>query len=266
MSKNILITGASSGFGKEILAVLQKAGYNAIGTTRNIERYADREDFLALDVTNQASVDHCIKTFIRKYGDIDVLINNAGTVLTGPVESTSIEEAKLQFETNFFGIVRMNQAVIPLMRSKNKGIILHISSIGGFVGVPYQAFYSATKFALEGYIESLRIEVRNTKLEVFSVCPGDSNTNISNNRTLVNSIPPYYQSEMDHMVRQLEKCEKEGFKPKKLALFILKLIRKEKGFNVRYYFGALLQRWAPRIKSFVPSKVFQYLIEMIYKL
>jgi short-subunit dehydrogenase len=121
---------------------------------------------LQLDVTSDKSVNACIRAVIKRTGHIDILINNAGYGLSGAIEETSIQEAKSQFETNFFGAVRMVKTVLPIMRQQRRGQIINIRSMGGVVGNPFLGFYSASKFALEGYTEALHHEVKRFNITV----------------------------------------------------------------------------------------------------
>src|SRR5437660_2901591 len=173
MSQTILVTGASSGIGQSTARLLAERGFTVFGTARKPDS-AKREPFtmLALDVRSDESVRACVAQVITKSGRLDVLVNNAGYAMMGAAEETSVEEAKAQFETNFFGIVRMVNAVLPGMRAAGAGKIINISSLAGNTAIPFSAFYSASKFALEGYSESLWYEVRPFGITVSLVEPG----------------------------------------------------------------------------------------------
>jgi len=147
MSQTILVTGASSGIGQSTAQLLAERGFTVFGTARKPDA-AKRAPFtmLALDVRSDESVRACMEQVIAKAGRLDVLVNNAGYAMMGAAEETSVEEAKAQFETNFFGIVRMVNAVLPGMRAAGAGKIINISSLAGNTAIPFSAFYSATKF------------------------------------------------------------------------------------------------------------------------
>jgi NAD(P)-dependent dehydrogenase (short-subunit alcohol dehydrogenase family) len=157
----VLITGASSGVGQSTARLLARRGFTVFGTSRNPSS-ADRVpgvEMLTLDVRDDDSVRACVETILHRSGRLDVVINNAGYELAGALEELSSEEARAQFETNFFGVVRMVNAVLPLMRHQKRGHIINVSSLTGLTASPFLGIYSASKFALEGYTEALRHEV-----------------------------------------------------------------------------------------------------------
>src|SRR5262245_47487212 len=159
--KVVLITGASSGVGQSTARLLSRQGYKVFGTSRNpaSAEVIPTVEVLALDVRSDDSVAACVKAVVNEVGRVDILVNNAGYELAGALEETSIDETKAQFETNFFGVVRMVKAVLPSMRQQKQGKIINVSSLAGVSSIPFMGFYSATKFALEGYTKALRMEV-----------------------------------------------------------------------------------------------------------
>jgi short-subunit dehydrogenase len=181
--KVVLITGASSGFGKSAAALLAGRGYKVYGTSRKPQSGSDgKVHTLALDVDSDTSVKSCVETLLGREGRIDVLVNNAGAALTGGAEETTIEEAKAHFETNFFGAVRMTKAVLPTMRKQKSGKIINISSIAAKIPVPFEGYYAAAKAALLAYSESLRQEVKSLNVHVSVIEPGFFKTNLTNQR------------------------------------------------------------------------------------
>ena len=177
-SRVVLVTGASSGIGQAVARLLQRAGCTVFGTSRVRTGMMDGVEMLPLDVRSGESVSDCVKAVLERAGRLDVLVNNAGYVLRGAVEETALEEARGQFETNFFGLVRMVEAVLPVMRGQGGGRIINISSLAGLSAVPFLGFYSASKFALEGYSEALFNEVRPFHIHVSLVEPGFVKTNL----------------------------------------------------------------------------------------
>ncbi len=178
----ILISGASTGIGLATAKLLAAQGHMVFGTSRQPENMAVTDfTLLRLDVNDDASVTACIEAVLAQVGRIDVLVNNAGVSLSGAVEEASIEDAKRLFETNFFGVLRMVNAVLPVMRQQRSGHIINISSLAGIMGVPYIGLYSASKHALEGYSEALRYEVKPFGIRVALVEPGDTRTDIAIN-------------------------------------------------------------------------------------
>lgn len=176
MGKVVLITGASSGIGKATALEFAKKGFTVYGAAR---RVGEMTDLLAqgintveLDVTNECSMIGCVNHIIEREGCIDVLVNNAGYGSYGAVEDVSIEEARRQFEVNIFGLARMVQLVLPSMRQNRLGRIVNISSIGGKVYTPYGAWYHATKFAVEGFSDCLRMELSSFGIDVIVIEPG----------------------------------------------------------------------------------------------
>jgi len=159
MSKTILITGGSSGIGKSMGEFLIKKGFNVYGTSRFPEKYTDSLfPILKLDVTKPDSIRECVETLLAKTNTIDVLINNAGVGITGPLEEIPMAEMKNNFETNFFGPIGMINAVLPSMRAQKSGLIINITSIAGYMGLPFRGVYSASKGALELITEAYRME------------------------------------------------------------------------------------------------------------
>jgi NAD(P)-dependent dehydrogenase (short-subunit alcohol dehydrogenase family) len=169
-----LVTGASSGIGRAIAARLAGAGYTVFGTSRVPGKAPALQGvtFLPLDVADDASVAACVQAVVDRAGRLDLLVNNAGIAVMGAVEETSLALAWQQFETNFFGVVRVTQATLPVMRRQRSGRIINVSSISALVPIPFAGFYSASKAALEGLTEVLRAEVAALGIRVAMVEPG----------------------------------------------------------------------------------------------
>jgi NAD(P)-dependent dehydrogenase (short-subunit alcohol dehydrogenase family) len=168
---SIIVTGASSGIGAAIAKRFAAGGWRVFATMRRPPADAGR-DCLALDVTDDASAKACVAEVLARSGRIDALVNNAGITLMGAAEETSMAEAERLFATNFFGVHRMSAAVLPAMRAQQQGRIVTIGSIAGFLPKPFEAFYSAAKHALEGYVESLDHEVRSLGVRAVLIEPG----------------------------------------------------------------------------------------------
>jgi NAD(P)-dependent dehydrogenase (short-subunit alcohol dehydrogenase family) len=191
-SKVILITGASSGIGRAMASHLARQGYQVYGTSRapNAD-IMDGFTLLPLDVTSDQSVHACVNEVIRRAGRLDVLINNAGLDILGALEETSLDEAKRLFETNFFGVVRMVQAVLPHMRARRSGQIINVSSGLGRVVWPFEGIYIASKHALEAYTEVLAYETQTLGIKVSMIEPGYFKTNIGAAMHITPPIPDY---------------------------------------------------------------------------
>ncbi len=193
-----LITGCSTGIGRATAVELTKRGFDVVATARRPEMLADLDvaATLALDVDSDASVAGAVAAA----GDVDVLVNNAGFGVTGPAERVPLSEVKRMFETNVFGVIRMVQAVLPQMRERESGAIVNITSLAGRVAPPLDAFYSASKFAVEGFTEALHYEVGHFGIRVVMIEPGVFETNFgANAQNHGYDEPPY-----DELVRQWE--------------------------------------------------------------
>lgn len=180
MKKVALITGASSGIGESAAVLLQEKGFKVYGAARRIEKMQDLEAkgilTIALDITEEESIVNCVNTILEKEGRIDVLVNNAGYGSYGAVEDVPMEEARRQFDVNIFGLARLTQLVLPKMREHHYGKIVNISSMGGRVYTAFGAWYQATKHALEGWSDCLRLEVKPFGIDVVIIEPGGVKT------------------------------------------------------------------------------------------
>jgi NAD(P)-dependent dehydrogenase (short-subunit alcohol dehydrogenase family) len=160
----VFISGASSGIGNACAAFLAKKGYIVYGTSRKPAKAPRKADeffeLISMDLSDTASIHAAVKLVLEKEGRIDVLLCNAGMGISGPVEESPLEDIRRQMDINFLGAVQLIQAVLPAMRQAGSGRILVTGSIAGRIGLPFQAFYSASKFALEGFVEALRMEIR----------------------------------------------------------------------------------------------------------
>jgi NAD(P)-dependent dehydrogenase (short-subunit alcohol dehydrogenase family) len=248
-----LVTGSSSGIGFETALLLARNGFNTYASMRNLEKskniteIANREKLplqvVQLDVNDDKSVKEAIdKIVVAENQRIDILINNAGYGLLGALEDLSIEEIKAQFETNFFGVVRVTQQVLPIMRKQNDGIIVNISSVGGRIGIPGLSAYHSTKFALEGLSESISYELEPFGIRVVIIEPGFVRTNIMNSSIIAKKAldrkSPYFSS-----IRQLEKSFKSAMEntsasspPDEVAKIILQAVTSERP-KLRYAVG-----------------------------
>jgi NAD(P)-dependent dehydrogenase (short-subunit alcohol dehydrogenase family) len=252
----VLVTGASSGIGRSIGELLAGKGFRVFGTSRDPGRSAPSElAMLPLDVRSDLSVDGCIRDVLLQSGRLDVLINNAGYDLAGALEETSLAEAKEQFETNFFGAVRMTQAVLPVMRGQRSGWIVNISSLAGLLGVPFHGFYSASKHALEGYTETLRHEVKAFNIRVSLIEPSYVRTGLAgSSRAAANSIGDY-----DGMRRRaltvFERSVQEGEEPREVAKVVAAVLT-DRFPRVRCRVGKLA-KWLPRLRAVSSQRAFE---------
>ena len=183
MKKNILVTGASSGFGLLVANELHTRGYNVIGTSRNPEKYASKLPFkmIALDLDSEQSINSFSERIFKEIGQLDILINNAGFLVSGIAEETPIELGRQQLETNFWGTIKVTNAVLPYFRKQKFGKIITVGSIVGLVSFPNSAYYAASKHALEGYFKALRYELNEFNIRVAMIEPSAFKTSILDN-------------------------------------------------------------------------------------
>ncbi|QDX96727.1 oxidoreductase [Pectobacterium carotovorum subsp. carotovorum] len=249
-----LITGASSGIGEAIAEQLALAGYTVYGTSRQGALLGNKRfEMLSLDVTSDKSVKEAVSELIRREGRIDLLVNNAGFGLSpAGAEESSLEQAQAIFDTNFLGIVRMVQAVVPHMRQQRVGRIINIGSILGMVPMPYMALYAASKHAVEGYSEALDHELRTRGIRVSVIEPAYTKTQFEANNVLPDAMLDEYASVRRELGKVVKKAMENADDPAVVAKVVLKVAR-EKHPKIRYTSGtaaahlALLRRFAPSL-------------------
>lgn len=194
--KTALLTGASSGIGKAAALALMDAGYSVVGTSRSAAPGEVRDGIrmIACDVTSDESVAAAVALAHGELGHIDLLVNNAGFGVTGASEESSITQVHSLFETNYYGVVRVTNAVLPIMRKQGSGRILNVGSALGFIPAPYSAHYSATKHAVEGYSESLDHEVREFGVRVAVIEPAATRTSFESSNIPADTQVPVYNA------------------------------------------------------------------------
>jgi NAD(P)-dependent dehydrogenase (short-subunit alcohol dehydrogenase family) len=250
----VLVTGASSGIGLACATHLAGRGYRVYGTSR---RPGTGDFTLTMDVTDDQSVERGVALVLEREGRLDILVNNAGMGVAGPVENTSIEEAKRQLDVNFFGAFRVCRAVLPAMRSRRSGYIVNIGSIGGLIAIPYQAMYSASKFALEGLSESLRMEIRPFGIKVVIIEPGDHKTAITENRTAMSGGTDAYGESFQAALARTAHDEQSGPGPEQVARLLYRIVNTSNP-RLRYTIGPAQQRAAVWLKRLLPYSVTEY--------
>lgn len=251
-SKIAIVTGASSGIGAATAELLANAGYKVYGTSRKGAQGPQRSyKMIALDVNSEESIEAALKEVVQIEGRIDLLVNNAGFgVAPGGAEESSIEQTKMLFDTNFFGIVRMTRAVVPYMKKQGEGRIINIGSILGLIPAPYMATYAATKHAVEGFSESLDHELRTRGIRVSVVEPGYTNTDFEANTQEVDVKLDEYAIARKALAKLIKIAVAGGDDPKVVANVVLKAAN-AKHPKVRYAAGKLscqlsfLRRFAP---------------------
>jgi len=268
MKKIILITGISSGFGKKTAQLLSEKGHIVYGTVRKNIDQLPLVNYLTADLTDNLSIRSAVAAIIEKEGRIDILINNAGMHTGGSIETSPIENIKLQMDTNFMGTAVLTREVLPIMRKQGGGTIINFSSIGGLMGLPFQGFYSAGKFAIEGFSEALRMEVSAFNIKVIVINPGDFNTsNTANRRAYLAPAGPNdpYSGQFTRTLAIIEKDESDGWKPEVLARKIVK-ITECKNPRQRYIIASFEQKLAVVLKKIIPGKWFRLILQDHYKI
>lgn len=267
MSKVILITGGSSGIGKAIGDYLVTQNFIVYGTSRTPEKYTySNFNLLPLDVTQSESITLLVSKVIEKEAKIDVLINNAGVGITGPVEETPIAEIKKAFNTNFYGPLALTEAVLPYMRQQKQGLIINITSIAGYMGLPYRGIYSATKAALEITTEAYRMELKSFGINMTCIAPGDFATNIAAGRyhaPVLQHSP--YKEPYSNTLKIINEHVNQAASPVKVAKTILKIIN-TKNPKVHYKVGSSLQKFSIVLKKILPDRWYEKMLLKHYNL
>jgi short-subunit dehydrogenase len=254
MKRVVLVTGASSGIGKSTAIVLKEAGFEVYASARRVEKMQDLKSkgihLMALDVTEEISIQKVVSAILQKEGRIDVLVNNAGYGSYGAIEDVSMEEARRQFEVNIFGLARLTQLVLPSMRKNHYGKIINISSVGGKLYTLFGGWYHATKHALEGFSDSLRIELLPFGIDVVVIEPGGIKTEwgiIAAENLRKTSLNGAYQERANKVADGFSKMYggDQLSDPKVIALTIKKAIQKKKP-KTRYAAG-----WMAKMSLFL---------------
>lgn len=267
MSKVVLITGGSSGIGKSVGEYLTDKGFQVYGTSREPKNYPNSKfPLLALDVTKPETIAQCVSEILERTSKIDVLINNAGAGITGPIEEIPDKEIQRNFETNFFGPIRVIKAVLPSMRKANSGLVINITSIAGYMGLPYRGVYSASKGALEILTEAFRMELKPFNIEMCNVAPGDFATNIAAGRyhaPVLDTSP--YKKKYGENLKTMNDHVDEGSDPKDMANVIYNIINTDRP-KTHYKVGKFMQKFSIVLKRCLPDKVYEKLLMKHYNL
>ncbi len=266
MRRVILITGISSGFGKQTSLLLAEKGHCVYGTVRKPSGVDGAVKVLIMDLTDADSIRRAVSAVVEKEGRIDVLINNAGMHTGGPVETSPAENIRLQMETSFMGMVSLTREVLPVMRAGGGGTIINISSIGGLMGLPFQGFYSAAKYAVEGFSEALRMETARFNIRVIVINPGDFHTSNSANRRgylAPSGTEDPYHVQFERALSVIEHDEANGGDPAVLARKLARIVEC-KNPRQRYIIATADQKLAVLLKRILPGKVFSAILASHY--
>jgi len=260
MKRTVLITGASSGIGEASARYFEERGWNVAATMRSPERSAlvgERVACIALDVTDAASIDVAVAQTLERFGRIDALVNNAGYAVVGPFEAASEAQIRREFDTNVLGLMRVTRAVLPLFREQRSGAIVNISSIGGRLTFPLYSVYHATKFAVEGFSESLRYELEPFGVRVRVVEPGAIKTDFYDRSMDVVTSEPY-EPLMARAMPELNRAGAAGASPQTVAATIFRAAT-DRGGRFRYPVNAGLLA----LRAVLPYGLYHALIKRV---
>lgn len=267
----VLITGASSGIGKALAEGLAEEGLKVYGTSRHVEgkeRVVSENEtggffkLIRLDVCDDESAKVAVEYVAKKEGQINILINNAGFGVAGPIEETTSKEAISQLDTNFFGMHRMILNTLPIMRKQNKGLIVNIGSVAGLISIPYQAMYCASKYAVEALSEALRMEVKDFGIKVTVVEPGDTKTGFPLNRQYSEESKESAYKNSQKSVEKMMEDELNGPGPETVVKVVKRLI-KRKNPPVRVTVG-FSYKLIVFLKRLLPARLVVYVVSKLY--
>jgi NAD(P)-dependent dehydrogenase (short-subunit alcohol dehydrogenase family) len=253
--KVAVVTGTSSGIGHETSLALARSGFRTYATMRNLNKSENIKSVATkvklpihikqLDVTDDISIKNAVQAILSEVGRIDVLVNNAGYALNGAFEDLTIDEIKAQFETNLFRVIRTTQAILPIMRKQQFGIIVNMSSGAGRLGYPGGSAYISTKFAVEGLSESMAYELEPFGIKIVLVEPGVIRTNFANAMVVAKKSQdpnsPYSQL-MQKIASSFEHMMENGSSPDLVAKVVLKAVTSENP-SLRYLPGKDIETW-----------------------
>lgn len=271
MKKTVFITGSSTGIGKASALLFLEQGWNVVATMRSPEKEMELNKHpnclvTKLDVHDEASIQNSIHEAIKKFQKIDVLVNNAGYGLVGAFEGMSSEQIKNQFETNVFGLMNVSRAILPHFRENKNGTIINIASVGGKVTFPLYSVYHATKFAVEGFSESLQYEVEKFNIKIKIVEPGAIKTDFYTRSTdrKLDLLPSDYKNFVDHTLKATDEAGNRGSKPSVVAQTIFKAAN-DNSFKMRYPSG-IDAKFLLCARKFMSDRFYQKLVRLTLKL
>ncbi|NMH28800.1 SDR family oxidoreductase [Flavobacterium silvaticum] len=265
--KVVLITGASSGLGKSIGEYLLTKGHSVFGTSRNPSKYPDSKfPLIAMDVRDVSGINACVAEVISKTGGIDVLVNNAGVGILGPLEEIPTDEIRNHFEVNLYGPIEVMKAVLPQMRLQKSGQIINITSIAGYTGLPFRSVYSAGKGALELLSEGIRMEVKSFGIDISCLAPGEFATNIADGRYYApQSAESAYAEVYGRTIDLINSQVNAGDDPILVAQAVSAIINQHKP-KIHYKVGPFMSRLSIVLKRILPDKVYERILMNHYKL
>lgn len=259
MPKIILVTGASSGLGKALALECSRLGYTVYGTSRKPSAAAGPVRMIEMDVRDPDSIRAGLAQILAEAGRLDIVVNNAGIGIAGPLEEMPIEQIEQVLDTNVLGIVRVCQAVLPIMRAQGSGRLFAISSIGARVGLPYRSVYCASKAAVDLITESLRLEAQPFGVQVCGIHAGDIRTNINDHRIKAYEPEGAYRESFERAYAIIDREVEDGLPAEEAARRIARLFNR-KQLQPFYTIGKPLQRLSLVLKRLLPSAWFERII------
>jgi NAD(P)-dependent dehydrogenase (short-subunit alcohol dehydrogenase family) len=265
MPKIVLITGASSGLGASIAGYLSAKGYTVYGASRNVPQGNPAFKPVVMDVCDEKSIQDATSLILNAEGRIDVLINNAGLGIAGPVESLLSKDVQQVFDTNLFGALHVCQAVLPGMRANKSGLIINISSIGSETGLPYRGAYSASKAALDRLTEAMRMELAPFGVQACYLQPGGIRTDINKNRiTTPLAANNAYKESFDRCYAIVNASVSQGLDTAVFGPFVEKIIQSKKVKRC-YRIGKPMEKISVFLKKALPDHTYEKLVSDHYK-
>lgn len=265
MSKVVLVTGGSSGIGMAIAKYLSDKNYIVYGTSRYCEEGEHNGFFnLKMDVTDEASISRVANQIHEKHGRIDVLVNNAGLGMVGPLESTTDQESRKVFDTNVFGVLNTCRCFVPYLRA-SAGRVINITSLGGVFGLPYRGVYCSSKFAVEGISETMSMELRRAGVWVSIIQPGDFKTNINANRLNAGMVDDKLYPDFKEVHERINNDVKYAKDPMMIARKVDKIICATKP-RLRYRVATPLQRMSVVLHRVLPGRLYEKMLMRHYGL
>lgn len=259
-NKVLVLTGGSSGIGLATVKLFAENDFIVYELSRSGKSF-DKVNHITCDITNEKNVKKAIDQVISEQGHIDVLINNAGFGISGPIEFTKTEDAKKQFDVNFFGALNVVKAVTPYMRKEHQGRIVFVSSVAAIFSIPFQAFYSAAKSAMNSLTLALANELRPFNISVCGLLPGDVSTGFTSNREKSIEGQAVY-TRLDKSIKTMEHDETHGMSPEKMAKKLLKIAKKR---HVKpFYVGGAKYAFFCFLAKIFPTRFFNWVVGKMY--